>query len=51
MGLDFGAVDFIHSQLPEARNREVAILLMGEDLVETIALSDRPVVMATGKIV
>ena len=25
MGLDFGAVDFIHSQLLEARNRDVAI--------------------------
>jgi general nucleoside transport system ATP-binding protein len=51
MGLDFGAVDFIHSQLLEARNREVAILLVSEDLDELIALSDRLVVMAAGKIV
>jgi general nucleoside transport system ATP-binding protein len=51
MGLDFGAVEFIHSQLLEARNREVAILLVSEDLDELIALSDRLVVMAAGKIV
>jgi general nucleoside transport system ATP-binding protein len=51
MGLDFGAVDFIHSQLLEARNRNVAILLLSEDLDELVALSDRLVVMAAGKIV
>jgi general nucleoside transport system ATP-binding protein len=51
MGLDFGAVSFIHSQLLEARNREVAILLLSEDLDELVALSDRLVVMAAGKIV
>jgi ABC-type uncharacterized transport system ATPase subunit len=51
MGLDFGAVDFIHSQLLEARNRNVAILLLSEDLDELVALSDRLVVMAEGKIV
>jgi ABC-type uncharacterized transport system ATPase subunit len=51
MGLDFGAVDFIHSQLLEARNRDVAILLLSEDLDELIALSDQLVVMAAGKIV
>ena len=51
MSLDFGAVSFIHSQLLEARNREVAILLLSEDLDELVALADRLVVMATGKIV
>jgi general nucleoside transport system ATP-binding protein len=51
MGLDFGAVDFIHSQLLEARNRDVAILLLSEDLDELVALSDRLVVMAAGKFV
>jgi ABC-type uncharacterized transport system ATPase subunit len=44
-------VSFIHSQLLEARNREVAILLLSEDLDELVALSDRLVVMAAGKIV
>jgi general nucleoside transport system ATP-binding protein len=51
MGLDFGAVDFVHSQLLEARNRGVAILLLSEDLDELVALSDRLMVMAAGKIV
>ncbi len=51
MGLDFGAVDFIHSQLLEARNRDVAVLLISEDLDELVTLSDRLVVMAAGKIV
>jgi simple sugar transport system ATP-binding protein len=51
MGLDFGAVEFIHSHLVEARNRDVAILLLSEDLDELVALSDRLLVMAAGKIV
>jgi general nucleoside transport system ATP-binding protein len=51
MGLDFGAVAFIHSQLVEARNRGVAILLISEDFDELVELSDRLVVMAAGKIV
>ena len=51
MGLDFGAVEFIHSHLLEARNRDVAILLLSEDLDELVALSDRLLVMAAGKIV
>lgn len=51
MSLDFGAVSFIYSPLLEARNREVAILLLSEDLDELVALADRLVVMATGKIV
>jgi general nucleoside transport system ATP-binding protein len=51
MGLDFSAVAFIHSQLLEARNRGVAILLISEDFDELVELSDRLVVMAAGKIV
>jgi simple sugar transport system ATP-binding protein len=51
MSLDFGAVDFVHSQLVETRNRGVAILLLTEDLDELVALSDRLMVMAAGKIV
>jgi simple sugar transport system ATP-binding protein len=50
-GLDFAAVDFIHSQLLAARNRGVAVLLVCEDLDELLALSDRVVVMAGGKLV
>ena len=50
-GLDFAAVDFIHSQLIEARNKGVAVLLVCEDLDELLMLSDRVVVMAGGKLV
>lgn len=50
-GLDFAAVDFIHSQLLEARNRGVAVLLVCEDLDELLALSDRVLVMAGGQLV
>jgi ABC-type uncharacterized transport system ATPase subunit len=50
-GLDFAAVDFIHSQLIEARNKGVAILLVCEDLDELLALADRVVVMSGGKLV
>ncbi len=50
-GLDFAAVDFIHSQITEARNKGVAVLLVCEDLDELLSLSDRVVVMAGGKLV
>ena len=50
-GLDFGAVDFIHSQLLEARSKGVAILLVCEDLDELLSLSDRVLVMTGGKLV
>jgi ABC-type uncharacterized transport system ATPase subunit len=50
-GLDFAAVDFIHSQLLAARNNGVAVLLVCEDLDELLSLSDRVVVMAGGRLV
>ena len=50
-GLDFAAVDFIHSQLLDARNQGVAILLVCEDLDELLSLSDRVLVMAGGRLV
>jgi ABC-type uncharacterized transport system ATPase subunit len=50
-GLDFAAVDFIHSQILAARNQGVAILLICEDLDELLALSDRVIVMAGGRVV
>ena len=39
-GLDIGAVNYVHSQLLEARNRGAAVLLISEDLDEITALSD-----------
>jgi len=50
-GLDFKAVDFVHNQLMEARNRGAAVLLVSEDLDELLALADRILVMTGGKFV
>lgn len=47
-GLDFSAVDFIHSSILEARNRGVAVLLVSEDLDELLALADRLLVISEG---
>ncbi len=48
-GLDFNAVEFIHGQIVEARNRGVAVLLVSEDLDELLKLSDRLIVISGGK--
>ncbi|HEY9698080.1 MAG TPA: ABC transporter ATP-binding protein [Trichocoleus sp.] len=48
-GLDFNAVEFIHGQIVEARNRGVAVLLVSEDLDELLTLSDRILVISEGK--
>lgn len=48
-GLDFAAVEFIHSQIVEARNRGVAVLLVSEDLDELLKLADRILVFSEGK--
>ncbi|WP_009632800.1 ABC transporter ATP-binding protein [Synechocystis sp. PCC 7509] len=50
-GLDFAAVDYIHSQIVAARNRGVAVMLVSEDLDELLKLSDRIVVISEGKFV
>ena len=47
-GLDFNAVEFIHGQITEARNRGGAVLLVSEDLDELLALADRILVIAGG---
>ncbi|EDX86641.1 ABC transporter, ATP-binding protein [Synechococcus sp. PCC 7335] len=48
-GLDFAAVDFIHTQIIDARNRGVAVLLVSEDLDELLKLSDRLIVISGGQ--
>ncbi len=48
-GLDFAAVDFIHTQIINARNRGVAVLLVSEDLDELLKLSDRLIVISGGQ--
>jgi len=50
-GLDFAAVDFIHTQILDARNRGVAVLLVSEDLDELLKLSDRIIVISGGEFV
>jgi simple sugar transport system ATP-binding protein len=50
-GLDFAAVESIHSQITEARNRGVAVLLVSEDLDELLELADRLVVISHGQFV
>jgi len=48
-GLDFAAVEDIHNQILQARNRGVAVLLVSEDLDELLKLSDRILVISGGK--
>lgn len=50
-GLDFNAVDFIHTQIVDARNHGVAVLLVSEDLDELLKLSDRIIVISEGEFV
>ena len=50
-GVDVGAIEFIHTQLREARDRGKAILLVSADLAEVLALSDRIAVMFKGRFV
>lgn len=48
-GLDFAAVEYIHGQIVDARNRGVAVLLVSEDLDELLKLADRIIVISDGK--
>lgn len=50
-GLDVGAIEFIHKQLVEERDRGKAILLVSLELEEVMNLSDRILVMYEGEIV
>jgi simple sugar transport system ATP-binding protein len=50
-GVDVGALEFIHGQLVEERDRGCAILLISAELTEILALSDRILVMYEGRIV
>jgi general nucleoside transport system ATP-binding protein len=50
-GVDVGAIEFIHTQLRNARAAGKAVLLVSADLTEVLALSDRIGVMYEGRIV
>jgi simple sugar transport system ATP-binding protein len=49
-GVDIGAIEFIHRQLVAARDRGCAILVVSVELDEVMALADRILVMAGGRI-
>ena len=49
-GVDVGAIEFIHSQLREARAAGKAVLLVSAELKEILALADRVAVMYRGKL-
>lgn len=50
-GLDVGAIEYIHAQLVNARDRNKAVLLISLELDEVMNLSDRILVIYEGEIV
>lgn len=50
-GVDIGAIEFIHGQLVDLRDKGCAILMVSVELEEIMALSDRILVMFDGRIV
>lgn len=50
-GVDIGAIEFIHKQLAAMRDAGCAILLVSVELDEILALSDRVMVMCSGRMV
>ncbi len=50
-GVDIGAIEFIHRQLIEMRDRGCAVLLVSVELDEIMSLSDRILVMCEGRLV
>jgi len=50
-GLDVLATEYVRSLIVQQRNRGAAVLLVDEDLAETVAISDRLAVIYKGEIV
>ena len=50
-GLDVGSIEFIHKRIIEARNNDVAVLLISVELDEILSLSDRIGVIYNGQVV
>jgi simple sugar transport system ATP-binding protein len=50
-GVDIGAIEFIHEQILEARNRGAGVLLVSSELEELTTLADRILVLFKGQIV
>ena len=51
IGVDIGAIEFIHQRLIDMRDKGAAILLVSLELEEVLSLSDRIIVMFDGNIV
>jgi general nucleoside transport system ATP-binding protein len=49
-GVDIGAIEFIHRQLVMLRDRGCAVLLVSAELDEVVSLSDRLLIMHSGRI-
>jgi simple sugar transport system ATP-binding protein len=49
-GVDVGAIEFIHSQIIQARDSGAGVLLISSELDEILKLSDRILVMFQGRI-
>jgi len=49
-GVDIGAIEFIHQQIIDLRDRGKAILLVSVELEEILSMSDRIAVMFDGRI-
>ncbi len=50
-GIDIGAIEFIHQRLKELQQTGAAILLISSELSEILSLSNRILVMSSGRIV
>ena len=48
-GLDVGAVEYIHNQLIDQRDKGVGIMLVSTELEEIMRLSDRIIVLYEGR--
>jgi simple sugar transport system ATP-binding protein len=50
-GVDIGAIEFIHGEIRECRDKGAGVLLISSELDELMALSDRILVIYKGQIV
>ena len=50
-GLDVGSIEYIHERIVEERDQGAAILIVSTELDEVMALSDRILVMYSGRVV
>ena len=49
-GLDVGAIEYIHKQIVQFRDRGIAVMLVSLELEEVMSLADRILVMSSGRL-